>query len=166
MQGLASSRSGLRATAGTTQQRRLVRASALSGGPPLKRPELKRPEQPSPPPSPPPGLSSEGAAAAAAAKPAAAAAPTLASDGSVTIEYQRMRAKEMRKYFEDMRIERATAKAKVFGWTPANEIGDGRWAMFGFFVGALTEYATGVDFIHQIEQIITYTGARSRFLAS
>jgi hypothetical protein len=32
---------------------------------------------------------------------------------------------------------------RVFGWTPANEIGNGRWVMFGVFVGLLTEYATG-----------------------
>ncbi|KAI8462414.1 MAG: low CO2 and stress-induced one-helix protein [Monoraphidium minutum] len=138
------------------QQRASVRASALSGDK-LKRPELKRPEAPKR------QLfddAAEAAAPAAAAPAAAAPAAAVAvlGDGSVSIEYQRMRAKEMRKYFEDVRIERATAKAKVFGWTPANEIGDGRWAMFGFFVGALTEFATGVDFIHQIEQIITYTG--------
>ena len=46
----------------------------------------------------------------------------------------------------------------MFGWTPANEIGNGRWVMFGFIVGMMTELATGVDFIHQLEQIVTYTG--------
>jgi hypothetical protein len=49
----------------------------------------------------------------------------------------------------------------VFGWTPSNEIGNGRWVMFGFFVGMMTEYATGVDFIHQLEQIVSYTGGRT-----
>ncbi|KIZ07382.1 hypothetical protein MNEG_0569 [Monoraphidium neglectum] len=64
----------------------------------------------------------------------------------------------MRKYFEDAKLEVATTKAQVFGWTPDNEIGNGRWVMFGFFVGMMTEYATGVDFIHQLEQIVSYTG--------
>ncbi len=30
--------------------------------------------------------------------------------------------------------------------------------MFGFAVGLLTEYATGVDFIEQFGQIVTYLG--------
>ena len=32
---------------------------------------------------------------------------------------------------------------RFFGWTKANEINNGRWVMFGFAVGLLTEYATG-----------------------
>lgn len=38
---------------------------------------------------------------------------------------------------------------RFFGWTKANEITNGRWVMFGFAVGLLTEFATGVDFPHQ-----------------
>lgn len=76
----------------------------------------------------------------------------------MTIEYQRQRAKEMRRYFEEAKLEQLTTKSKVFGFLPQNEIGNGRWVMFGFVVGMMTEYATGVDFIHQLEQIVTYTG--------
>lgn len=47
---------------------------------------------------------------------------------------------------------------RVFGWTPNNEISNGRWVMFGLMVGALTEYATGVDFINQIRLIVSYFG--------
>jgi hypothetical protein len=46
----------------------------------------------------------------------------------------------------------------VFGWTPANEIGNGRWVMFGVFVGLLTEYATGVDFPNQLKLMLSYLG--------
>ena len=48
--------------------------------------------------------------------------------------------------------------ARFFGWTKANEISNGRWVMFGFFVGLLTEFATGVDFPHQFALMGTYTG--------
>ena len=50
----------------------------------------------------------------------------------------------------------------MFGFTHKNEITNGRWVMFGFVVGMMTEYATGVDFIHQLEQIVSYTGALAR----
>lgn len=47
---------------------------------------------------------------------------------------------------------------RVFGWTPKNEITNGRWVMFGFAVGLLTEYATGVDFIQQLKLMVSYLG--------
>lgn len=47
---------------------------------------------------------------------------------------------------------------RVFGWTEANEIGNGRWVMFGVFVGLLTEYATGVDFPNQLRLMLSYLG--------
>ena len=47
---------------------------------------------------------------------------------------------------------------RVFGWTKKNEIGNGRWVMFGFAVGLLTEYATGVDFIDQLKMIVSFLG--------
>lgn len=47
---------------------------------------------------------------------------------------------------------------RVFGWTRANEILNGRWVMFGVFVGLLTEYATGVDFIDQLKLMVSYLG--------
>ncbi len=47
---------------------------------------------------------------------------------------------------------------RVFGWTRANEIFNGRWVMFGVFVGLLTEYSTGVDFINQLKLMVSYLG--------
>ena len=47
---------------------------------------------------------------------------------------------------------------RFFGWTRANEITNGRWVMFGFAVGLLTEYATGVDFPHQFALMASYLG--------
>ena len=51
-----------------------------------------------------------------------------------------------------------TRTCRVFGWTPKNEITNGRWVMFGFGVGLLTEYATGVDFINQLKLMVSYLG--------
>jgi hypothetical protein len=47
---------------------------------------------------------------------------------------------------------------RVFGWTRANEINNGRWVMMGFAIGLLTEYATGVDFPHQLALMFSYLG--------
>lgn len=47
---------------------------------------------------------------------------------------------------------------RVFGWTRANEITNGRWVMFGVFVGLLTEYSTGVDFVNQLKLMVSYLG--------
>jgi hypothetical protein len=47
---------------------------------------------------------------------------------------------------------------RAFGFTKKNEITNGRWVMFGFFVGMLTEYATGVDFPGQLLQTVSYLG--------
>jgi hypothetical protein len=49
-------------------------------------------------------------------------------------------------------------RCRFFGWTKANEITNGRWVMFGFAVGLLTEYATGVDFPHQFALMASYLG--------
>ena len=46
----------------------------------------------------------------------------------------------------------------VFGWTRANEIGNGRWVMMGFAIGLLTEYATGADFPQQLILMLSYLG--------
>ena len=46
----------------------------------------------------------------------------------------------------------------MFGWTKKNEILNGRWVMFGVGVGLLTEYATGVDFVHQLGLMLSYLG--------
>eukprot|EP00199_Chlamydomonas_sp_CCMP681_P003080 CAMPEP_0119106622 /NCGR_PEP_ID=MMETSP1180-20130426/5379_1 /TAXON_ID=3052 ORGANISM="Chlamydomonas cf sp, Strain CCMP681" /NCGR_SAMPLE_ID=MMETSP1180 /ASSEMBLY_ACC=CAM_ASM_000741 /LENGTH=159 /DNA_ID=CAMNT_0007091987 /DNA_START=49 /DNA_END=528 /DNA_ORIENTATION=+ len=142
--------SGLTAATNRGRTSFVVRASSSE----LKRPELRRPEAPSAP---------------AAEEPAVAkklfteipVVPTVASPSStsmISIEYQRQRAKEMTKYFQAVKMEQVVSESRVFGWTPANEINNGRWVMFGFSVGLLTEYATGVDFIKQFALMISYLG--------
>lgn len=64
----------------------------------------------------------------------------------------------MRKYFKSLAYSEEVVKSQVFGWTPKNEILNGRWVMFGFAVGLLTEYATGVDFIQQLKLMVSYLG--------
>jgi hypothetical protein len=122
----------------------------------LKRPEVRPQQLQQKPdlPSAPQQAEQAGAPAAAAPAPAAVAS---SSDG-VTIEWQRQRAKEIRKYFQDKQQEVQVKKSQVFGWTEANEIGNGRWVMFGVFVGLLTEYATGVDFPNQLRLMLSYLG--------
>lgn len=130
----------------------------------LKRPELKRPDTPAEPQK---KLFSD-APAATSVSPATAAAPTAqhttvshstsSTSGGVTIEYQRQRAKEMTRYFKELKLNELSVKSKVFGWTAANEISNGRWVMFGLLVGMMTEYATGVDFPHQIGLLLSYLG--------
>ncbi|PSC71191.1 low CO2 and stress-induced one-helix [Micractinium conductrix] len=85
--------------------------------------------------------------------PAAAASPS-----GVSIEYQRQQAKAMRQYFQNMKMSETVEKAKVFGWTSKNEITNGRWVMMGFFIGLMTEYATGVSFIDQLKLMASYLG--------
>ena len=58
----------------------------------------------------------------------------------------------------DLSATNLTCTCRVFGWTPKNEITNGRWVMFGFGVGLLTEYATGVDFINQLKLMVSYLG--------
>ena len=90
---------------------------------------------------------------------AAATEPTTSSPyQTVTIEYQRQRAKEMTKYFNDKKIEKIAKDNHIFGWTKKNEIGNGRWVMFGLMVGMLTEQATGVDFPDQLALMVSYLG--------
>jgi hypothetical protein len=69
----------------------------------------------------------------------------------VTVEYQRKQAKALFEYYEKEELAKTQTDAQVFGWTPANEISNGRWVMFGWLVGMLTEYATGASFVDQIK---------------
>jgi len=150
--GVAGARVGVAAPV----QRQMVVSRAMSDKL-LKKPELKRPELPQRPEQPQQAAAPTAAAPAAPAAPAAAAAAP-SSSGGVTIEWQRQRAKEMRQFFQDRKLEAQVKKSQVFGWTEANEIGNGRWVMFGVFVGLLTEYATGVDFPNQIRLMLSYLG--------
>mmetsp|Transcript_20029 Transcript_20029/g.29995 ORF Transcript_20029/g.29995 Transcript_20029/m.29995 type:complete len:179 (-) Transcript_20029:105-641(-) len=77
---------------------------------------------------------------------------------AMDIEQQKERAKEMIKYYRIKGLERTESNRQVFGWTPNNELLNGRWVMMGLFLGLLTEYATGVNFIDQIKIMLSYTG--------
>ena len=87
-------------------------------------------------------------------------------EGGVTMEYQRKKAKEMVKFFKQQQYNQAVEDSQVFGWTPKNEINNGRWTMFGLLVGMMTEYATGVDFIDQIRLTISVMEHRRRLRLS
>ncbi|CAK9259380.1 unnamed protein product [Sphagnum jensenii] len=156
-------------SANTTRMRSqniVIRCSKAEG--PLRRPSAPvaapsmttsapPPATPPPPPPPPPAPQSPASSASA---PAAAAAALFSSSksSSLSIEYQRQRAKEMQDYFLDKKFEDQIRAGRLFGWTQKNEIGNGRWAMFGIAVGLLTEYATGSSFVEQLKIIISNLG--------
>jgi hypothetical protein len=126
---------------------RATDASKMAPRPEMKRPEMK--ETPS---------SSSPAAAVATPTSTSPSIPAFiapGSGGAITLEYQRMRAKEMVRYFKEMKLEEQIVQARGFGWTSGNEISNGRWVMFGLMVGMLTEYATGVDFPEQLKLMAT-----------
>ncbi|KAG8389825.1 hypothetical protein BUALT_Bualt01G0018700 [Buddleja alternifolia] len=117
--------------------------------------EMRRPVAPSPvkpvPPSPPPPSSPP--AASPPPKPAAVAA----DKNLITLEFQRQKAKELQEYFKKKKLEEAD-QGPFFGFIGKNEISNGRWAMFGFAVGMLTEYATGSDFVDQVKILLSNFG--------
>jgi hypothetical protein len=80
------------------------------------------------------------------------------SEKDTTVEYQRVKAKEMVKYFKEQQYQQLVEDSTVFGFTKKNEINNGRWTMFGLLVGMMTEYATGVDFIDQIKLLVNVLG--------
>lgn len=118
----------------------------------LKKPEFKQPDSKK--------LFAEETSADRTVTPSTSATPVDVGVASkaVTIEYQRQRAKEMTKYFKEMKLQEQIVKSQVFGWTPSNEISNGRWVMFGMMVGMMTEYATGVSFVDQIKLLFSYFG--------
>ncbi|KAI9200935.1 hypothetical protein LWI28_015367 [Acer negundo] len=90
-------------------------------------------------------------------KPASGVAIVEDKNG-VTLEFQRLKAKELQDYFKQKKFEEANKAAPFFGFLPKNEISNGRWAMFGFAVGMLTEYATGSDFVDQVKILLSNFG--------
>ncbi|KAG4939518.1 hypothetical protein AAZX31_16G147800 [Glycine max] len=114
-------------------------SSSSSSAPQLQKPTL--PSQPPPSPSPP-------------QKPA-----TVVGDDKnvITLEFQRQKAKELQEYFKQKKLEQAD-QGPFFGFIGKNEISNGRWAMFGFAVGLLTEYATGSDFVDQVKILLSNFG--------
>lgn len=116
-----------------------LREPAPSPLPPKPIPPSPSPSSASPPPSPPP--------------------PSSASvdKNVVTLEFQRQVAKELQDYFKQRKLEEAN-QGPFFGFIGKNEISNGRWAMFGFAVGMLTEYATGSDFVDQVKILLSNFG--------
>ncbi|KAL0015729.1 hypothetical protein SO802_002798 [Lithocarpus litseifolius] len=132
-----------------------IRSSQTEG--PLRRPVVPSVREPSPPPvlkptppTPPPTPSSS----STVPKPAV----VVGGDKNViTLEFQRQRAKELQDYFKQKKLEEAD-QGPPFGFIGKNEITNGRWAMFGFAVGMLTEYATGSDFVDQVKILLSNFG--------
>ncbi|XP_062203766.1 light-harvesting complex-like protein OHP2, chloroplastic [Phragmites australis] len=129
--------------------------------PPPKTPALSTPPTLSQPPTPVKPAAPPSSLAPPERKPVEAAAPAAAVQrpvaGAVTLEYQRKVAKELQDYFKQKKLEEAD-QGPFFGFLPKNEISNGRWAMFGFAVGMLTEYATGSDFVQQMKILLSNFG--------
>ncbi|GMI82999.1 one-helix protein 2 [Hibiscus trionum] len=127
-----------------------IRSSQTEG--PLRRPMAPSPPPPlkpvppsSPSPSPPP-------------QPTPPPSTAAAGDQNViTLEFQRQKAKELQEYFKKKKVEESS-QGPFFGFLGKNEIANGRWAMFGFAVGMLTEYATGSDFVDQVKIMLSNLG--------
>ncbi|MQM00780.1 hypothetical protein Taro_033522 [Colocasia esculenta] len=139
-------------------QTAVVRCSNAEG--PLRRPVA--PAAPAPPsltPTPPsPPVKPVASPSQFPPKPVEkAVAAGVAQDGVVTLESQRKMAKEMQEYFRQKKLEEAD-QGPFFGFLGKNEIANGRWAMFGFAVGLLTEYATGADFVQQLKILFSNFG--------
>ncbi|KAJ8760465.1 hypothetical protein K2173_015132 [Erythroxylum novogranatense] len=115
-----------------------IRSSQADG--PIRRPVAPSLRVPSPPtPSPP-----------VAPPPKPGTQVTVGDKSIITLEFQRQKAKELQDFFKQRKLEEAN-QGPFFGFIGKNEIINGRWAMFGFAVGMLTEYATGSDFVDQLE---------------
>ncbi|KAF9687054.1 hypothetical protein SADUNF_Sadunf02G0053800 [Salix dunnii] len=135
-----------------------IRSSQTEGpvrrpvAPPLRAPSS--PAAPSPPLNPvsPPSPSSP-----VAAPPKPAAQVAVEDKNAITMEFQRQKAKDLQEYFKKKKLEEAD-QGPFFGFVGNNEIVNGRWAMFGFAVGMLTEYATGSDFVDQVKILLSNFG--------
>ncbi|KAI3464695.1 hypothetical protein Pfo_021358 [Paulownia fortunei] len=131
-----------------------IRSSQAEG--PLRRPVAPAPVKPVPPsPSPPTSPPAASPPPSAPLKPVAVAA--VEDKSVITLEFQRQKAKELQEYFKLKKLEEAD-QGPFFGFIGKNEISNGRWAMFGFAVGMLTEYATGSDFVDQVKILLSNFG--------
>ncbi|KAH9545334.1 hypothetical protein CY35_12G042800 [Sphagnum magellanicum] len=118
-------------SANTTRMRSqniVIRCSKAEG--PLRRPSapVAAPSviTSAPPPATSPPPPAPQSPASSASVPAAAAALVSSSkSSSLSIEYQRQRAKEMQDYFLDKKFEDQIRAGRLFGWTQKNEIGNG-----------------------------------------
>ncbi|XP_009789919.1 light-harvesting complex-like protein OHP2, chloroplastic [Nicotiana sylvestris] len=126
-----------------------IRSSGAEG--PLRRPMAQpptpvKPVPPSPSSPPPPS-----------APPKQVTVAAVDGKNVITMEFQRQKAKELQEYFKQKKLEEAN-QGPFFGFIGKNEISNGRWAMFGFAVGMLTEYATGSDFVDQVKILLSNFG--------
>ncbi len=123
-------------SANTTRMRSqniVIRCSKAEG--PLRRPSapVAAPSMTTsapPPATPPPPPAPQSPASSASAPAAAAALVSSSKSSSLSIEYQRQRAKEMQDYFLDKKFEDQIRAGRLFGWTQKNEIGNGRFKLF------------------------------------
>ncbi|GMH31633.1 hypothetical protein Nepgr_033477 [Nepenthes gracilis] len=134
-----------------------IRSSQTEG--PLRRPAAPPPPPPLREPSSPPRPSLSPPAPPFPPPPPKTVSVASAAEesGVVTLEYQRQKAKELQEYFAQRKLEEADL-GPFFGFLGKNEITNGRWAMFGFAVGMLTEYATGSDFVDQVKILLSNFG--------
>ncbi|KAF9612221.1 hypothetical protein IFM89_038643 [Coptis chinensis] len=144
----SSSSSSFKCSRSTTTKPSFVIRSSNADGPlrrPVATPPLRQPTSPSlnpVSPSPPPPTKS---------------VSVVTDQSIVTMEFQRKMAKELQEYFKQKKLEQAD-QGPAFGWVAKNEIGNGRWAMFGFAVGMLTEFATGSNFVDQVKILLSNFG--------
>nr|XP_009795518.1 PREDICTED: leiomodin-2-like isoform X2 [Nicotiana sylvestris] len=115
---------------------------------------LRRPVAPSPP-TPVKPIPPSSSISAPPPKPVAVA--TVEDKNVITLEFQRQKAKALQEYFKQKKLEEAN-QGPFFGFIAKNEISNGRWAMFGFAIGMLTEYATGSDFFEQVKILLSNLG--------
>ncbi|KAI5654577.1 hypothetical protein M9H77_31764 [Catharanthus roseus] len=133
-----------------------IRNSQAEG--PIRRPVAQPPTPVKPvPPSLPPPSSPAASTPSAPPPPPKPVAVAVDDKNVVTMEFQRQKAKELQEYFKQKKIEEAN-QGPFFGFIGKNEISNGRWAMFGFAVGMLTEYATGSDFVDQVKILLSNFG--------
>ena len=133
----------------TPQQARRAAVSAVtvaSGEP--TGPVLRKPEA---------GSSTGAPSTSAPSSPGGAPSPS-GSSSNVTVEFQRSQAKAMQAYFRALKADQVAKDNQRFGWTRKNEILNGRHVMGGIFVGLLTEYSTGVNFIDQLKLTVSLLG--------
>ncbi|XP_055836071.1 light-harvesting complex-like protein OHP2, chloroplastic [Solanum dulcamara] len=128
-----------------------IRSSQADG--PLRRPMVQPPTPVKPTPPSPPSSSSP----PPSAPPKQVAVSATEGKNVITMEFQRQKAKDLQEYFKQKKLEEAN-QGPFFGFIAKNEISNGRWAMFGFAVGMLTEYATGSDFVDQVKILLSNFG--------
>ncbi|KAL3504531.1 hypothetical protein ACH5RR_034372 [Cinchona calisaya] len=132
-----------------------IRRPGAPAPPPPPPPTPVKPIPPSRPPSSPASASPPPPTPSAPSKLVAVAA--VEDKNVITLEFQRQKAKELQEYFKQKKLEEAD-QGPFFGFIGKNEIANGRWAMFGFAVGILTEYATGSDFVDQVKILLSNFG--------